>query len=77
MTCVSSVLPHVELKYFSCADVTAFRSHSLAFLTNIVLRDPTTEERVFVFTKKGRGKKVSEIIFSIPANASPVSHVTR
>ena len=76
MTCVSSVIPHVELKYFSCADVTAFRSHSLAFLTNIVLRDPTTEERVFVFPKKRRGKKVFRIIFSTPANEFPVSQVT-
>ena len=73
----SSALPCRELKYFSCADVTGFRISSPAFFTGIILRDPTTGDRIFVFPKKRRGKKVLQIIFSTPANASPVSLVTR
>ena len=55
----SHILPHWELKYFSCANVTGFRSPSLDFLTNIALRSPTMGERVFVFPKKRKVKKVS------------------
>ena len=60
----SSALPLWDLNYFSCSDVTGFRSTSPDFLTSILLRDPTMGERVFVFLKKRQGKKVSQIIFS-------------
>ena len=53
----SSALPCLDLKYFYCAGVTGFRISSPAFLTGIVLRAPTTGERIFVFLKKIRGKK--------------------
>ena len=71
----SSALPCLDLKYFYCAGVTGFRISSPAFLTGIVLRAPTTGERIFVFLKKIRGKKVSLIIFSTPAKASLVYQV--
>ena len=63
--------------YFSFADVTRSRRPIPVTLIGIALRVPTMGERVFVFPKKIRGKKVSRIIFSIPANAYPVSQVTR
>ena len=70
MALISSALPHLKLRYFYFSDITAFSSPSLDFLTRIVLRSPTMGERVFVFTKKKQGKKVSWIIFSTHANAS-------
>ena len=73
---ISYALPHREFSYLSFADVTGFRIPSPDFLNGIIIRAPTMGERVFVFLKKRRGKKVSRIIFSTPANASPVSQVT-
>ena len=72
---ISSALPRVELNYLYCAGVTGFRSLSPAFLIDIVLRDPTTGERVFVFPKKRRNKKVSQIILSTPVSTFPVSQL--
>ena len=63
----SSALPHWELKYSFCADVTRFRSPITSFFTGIVLRDPMMWERFFVFPKKRQGKFFSRIIFSTPA----------
>ena len=60
MAQTSSSLPRWELKYFSYYDVTGFRSPITSFLAGIVLRSPTMGERVFVFTKKRRGKKVTK-----------------
>ena len=45
--------------------------YSGALLTGIVLRAPTMGERDFFFLKKRRGKNVSRIIFSTPANTPP------
>ena len=64
--CVSSVLPRVELKYFSCAYVTGFRSLSPAFLTGIVLRAPTAGGVVFIFLKKIRGKTFCKASSPLP-----------
>ena len=74
---ISSALPRWDLSYFSFDGITGFMRPSLATLIGIVLRVPTMGERGFVFLKKRRGKKFSRIIFSTPANSSPVSHVTR
>ena len=72
---ISSALPCVKPNYFSWADITGFRSPTPDLLTGIVIRAPTTEERVFFSQNKRRGKKVSWIVFSTPANESPVSNV--
>ena len=73
----SSALLCLELKYFYCAYVNGFRSPSPDLLTSIVIRYPMMGERGFVFPNKRRGKKSSWIIISTPANASPLSQVTR
>ena len=75
-TRTSSVLLRWDINYFSCAYITGLRHPSTGFLVGIVIRDPTMGERVFVFPKKRRGKKVYQIIFSTPANTSSVSQVT-
>ena len=72
---ISSIIPRCRLMYFLLAEVTRFRIPYPDFLNSIVLITPTIGERVFVFPKKRRGKKVSQIIFSSPANKSPVSQV--
>ena len=74
---ISYALPHFELRYFSFSDVPGFRSPSQSILISIVLRFPMIGERGFVFPKKIQGKSFYWIIFSTPANSSPVSQVTR
>ena len=66
-----------EIRYFSLPDVTGFRIPNPAILIGIVLRFPMMGERIFVFPKKRQGKKFSQMIFSNPVNASPVSQVAR
>ena len=72
---ISSTLYLWEIRYLSLSEVTRFRRPSPATLICIVLRIPTMGERVFVLPNKKRGKFFSWIIFSTPANASPVSQV--
>ena len=72
----SSLLPWMDLKYFSWDDVTGFRSPNSDFLNSTVLRAPTMGDMVFVFPKKIQDKNICRIIFSTPENAYPVSQVT-
>ena len=74
---IGSALHHWKIRYLFFVDVTGFRRLSISTLIGIILRVPTMGERVLVFPKKIGGKKVSQIIFPTPANASPVSQVTR
>ena len=62
--------------YFLLAEVTRFRIPYPDFLNSIVLRAPMMGEKDFFFPKKREGNFFSQIIFSTPANGSPVSVVT-
>ena len=74
---ISSALDCWKLRYLSLADITGFRIPNPYLLTGIVLRTPTMGERDYAFTNKRRGKRVSWIILSTPANVSPISQVMR
>ena len=73
---INYVIARCKLSYFLFGDVTGFRIPSPDFLTGILLRVPMLVERDFDFPKKRQGKKVSWIILSTPANASPVFILT-
>ena len=74
---IGSALHHWKIRYLFFVYVTGFRRLSISTLIGIILRVPTMGERALVFPKKIGGKKVSQIIFPTPVNASPVSQVTR
>ena len=60
------MLARYQLKYFLFAEVNGFRRLRLDFLTGIVLRVPTMDDRVFDFPRKRRGKRFPEAYSPLP-----------